>query len=202
MPSTKYFCVDPTDPSFTVVNYRAYLSPAQLEARKNRRLKNYTALQAKLSDPVEAFFYEKERLEIAAAKRAEKLPKNGGKTFRQLIHEAQLRSSSDRMPLMIRNPKNTTEKGQVVERKVVKNTRQRASRFQKKLESNADEGNFTTTAFDPDFIKSVKKMRRDKNLSQRDLSLLINVKEFEIRAFERNELPFDASLKALLTSQL
>lgn len=202
MPSTKYFTVDPEDNTYTVVCYRRSLTPAQTDARRLRRLRNYSQIQEKLADPVEAYYYEKEQNEIAAAKRAEKLPKNSGKTLRTLIHEIQMRSTSDRMPVVIKkNNANGTAK--TVERRTVKNTRgKQTSRIQKQLEANADAGLLNRVMFDPDFIHSVKVYRKNKGLTQASLAQLIHVKPNEIRAFEHNELIFDASLKALLTALL
>jgi len=145
--------------------------------------------------------YEKEQLEMRAAHRAMRLPENSGKTLRDLIHEAQLRGSNDRMPIIIR--KNNPNKSGDVERRVVKNKRgEKSSRFQKQLEQNADNGLLDKNLFEMDFIKQVKRYRSKNLLTQKDLAQKINVKEHEIRSFERNELLYDASLKALLTSVL
>ena len=201
MPSTKYFSVDPEDNTYTVVCYSKTLTPAQTDARRLRRLRNYSQIQEKLADPVEAYYYEKEQNDIAAAKRAEKLPKNSGKTLRTLIHEIQMRSSSDRMPTVLK--KNTNGTAKTVERRTVKNTRRKqTSRIQKQLEANADAGLLNRVMFDPDFIHSVKVYRKNKGLTQASLAQLINVKPSEIRAFEHNELIFDASLKAVLAAKL
>ena len=202
MPSQKYFVADPEDATFTLVCYRGVLTPAQTDARRLRRLRNYSQIQEKMADPMEAYFFEKEQNEIAAAKRLSKNPQNYGKTLRDLIHEVQLRSTNDRMPIILRNGKGEGA-AKTVQRKMVKNTRgKQSNRFQKQLEANADAGLLAKTLFDPDFIKSVKVFRKNKALTQAALAQLINVKEHEIRSFERNELVFDASLKALLSAQL
>jgi ribosome-binding protein aMBF1 (putative translation factor) len=199
--NSAYFYPDPEDETYTVVCYRKEISQAQRDARRLRRLRNYTALQEKLADPMEYFRYEKEQLEMRAAHRAMRLPENSGKTLRDLIHEAQLRGSNDRMPIIIR--KNNPNKSGDVERRVVKNKRgEKSSRFQKQLEQNADNGLLDKNLFEMDFIKQVKRYRSKNLLTQKDLAQKINVKEHEIRSFERNELLYDASLKALLTSVL
>ena len=199
--NSAYFYPDPEDKTYTVVCYRKDLSPAQRDARRLRRLRNYTALQEKLANPMEAFLYEKEQLEMRAAQRAMRLPKNSSKTLRELIHEAQLRGTNDRMPIIIR--KNNLHKTGEVERRVVKNKRgEKTTRFQKQLEQNADQGLLDKNLFDPDFIKQVKRYRAKNSITQKDLALKINVKEHEIRSFERNELLYDASLKALLSTVL
>jgi len=200
--SSKYFYPNPEDSTFTVVCYRTDMSPEKREARRLRRLRNFTALQEKLADPMEAYQYEKEQLELAAAKRAMRLPKNSGKSLRDLIHAAQLRGTSDRMPIIIRKT-SLNKTGEVVERRVVKNKRgEKSTRFQKQLEQNADQGLLDKNMFDPDFIKMVKRYRAKNTMTQKELAQKINVKEHEIRSFERNELLYDASLKALLSTLL
>jgi DNA-binding XRE family transcriptional regulator len=200
--NSAYFHPDSEDSTFTVVCYRKNMTDAQRDARRLRRARNYAALQEKLADPMEAYLYQKEQLEQAAAKRAMKLPKNSGKTLRELIHLAQLRGTNDRMPIIIRKT-SLTKQGGEVERRMVKNTRgQKSTRFQKQLEKNADEGLLEQTLFDPEFIKQVKRFRAKTNLTQKDLAQKINVKEHELRAFERNELLYDASLKALLSTAI
>ena len=200
--SSKYFYPSPEDKTFTVVCYRKDMSPEKREARRLRRLRNFTALQEKLADPMEAFQYEKEQLELASAKRAMRLPKNSGKSLRDLIHEAQLRGTNDRMPIIIRKT-SLHKTGEVVERRAVKNKRgEKSTRFQKQLEQNADQGLLDKNMFEPDFIKMVKRYRAKNTITQKELAQKINVKEHEIRSFERNELLYDASLKALLSTLL
>jgi DNA-binding XRE family transcriptional regulator len=198
----KYNYVDPDDNTFTVVCRHPSYSQAEIDKRRLYRLRNYSQIQEKLADPMEAYFYFKEMNDIATAKRNERLPKNNGKTLRELIHEVQLRSNNDRMPLILKNGKGAGST-MTVQRKMVKNTRNKQSnRFQKQLETNADAGLLKRILFEQDFIQSVKAYRKNKALTQAELAKRLNVKEYEIRAFERNELIFDAGLKALLAAQL
>lgn len=155
------------------------------EVRRRNAKKRAAELQLIMSDPVSAYDYNRDLIVKSVARRMEKDLKYRNWTRKQLYQCAFANFDNSDAP--VRFHKHQAQHGPKPKKT-----------YERTVESNAEVGNYTITKFDPDFIETVKSFRNARGLTQHDLGVLVNRTEPQIRAFEKGDLPFDATFKALL----
>jgi DNA-binding XRE family transcriptional regulator len=196
------------DDGFKTVTYIRELSDHKISdearAERNERRREHSAMEAEISqDPVAAYLHEKQKEDMCTVRRLSKKPEFGTYTQKQILEYVKRTSSNDGMPIVVRRAK--AGEDEISPHKLLKDIKKsyRISRAERRIEKNAEEGKFEEhRQFDPEFISDVTAARNYRGMTQRDLALLVNVSENEIKAFEAGKLMYNGALRATLLWKL
>ena len=184
---------------YTYILYRKPRTERETKLRQLRAFKRECELEKIYADPMTAFKYERD-MEIRSRVRVlERQPKFAHLSTKDLVHYVKSFMNNDNEPLIIKNPNFATgKKPDDVDKP---HTSKQARRLHK-IEKNAEEGNFTVEVFEAELIEKIKQTRQHRSMTQKDLAMLVNRHESDIKALEKGELAFDRGLKALLLWKL
>jgi hypothetical protein len=200
----KWYTPDPepdcnNETGYTTVTYSKPMTEEERVERRKRAAAREEELDIIMSHPMTRFKYEREQKIEQTVKRLMKDPQNSKKTAKQLYQYVRGYLGNEGEPVIFIKPK--TSEQILEEKKIFKQKRQNDKR-EREIERNAEMGIFEIKEFDADFIASITKTRTQRKLSQKDLAMIVNQSERDIRDLEAGNLPFNGGLKSLLIWKL
>jgi hypothetical protein len=222
----KWYTPDPTpdcygETGYTTVTYRKLRTPEEIKERRKNAAKREADIDFIMSHPVSRYRYERENHINSTVKRLEKniptmlnkyvldfrSPKrksydpNYSRTTEALYHYVRNYIGNEGEPTVLLAIKTADELRKEEADKALH--KKRGTRRERILEQNAEDGVFVAPKeFTEDFISKIVKTRNLRNLSQKDLAMLVNRPERDIRDLEAGNMPFDGGLKSLLIWKL
>ena len=198
------YMADHQNPGFTIVTYKhELLTDEEQRARVTKGIDKKTMEQEIYSNPVTAYLYNKQLEDMCTVRRLSKQPKFSNYNTNQLLDHVKRNSSNDSMPLILRKAKHGSE--DISPHAILKGIKQvyRTSARERRIEQNAEAGKFEPRRyFTGEFIDQVKDIRNIRNMTQKDLALLVDVNEYDIRSFEAGDMTYNGTFRANLMRKL
>jgi DNA-binding transcriptional regulator YiaG len=175
------------------------------------------------SDPVTKYLYTRDAEQLSYARRLSRQPKWINKTWEETLKYVRQNWDNSAEPVMVgkrfnyggqeegysgkmtfRDQLNRVRKAHAQAANAPsgagssrRNWRERAQQHAS-VESKAEEGDYNLKMFSDDVVEQIKQARNARELSQKDLALLVNCPVADITKLEKGELAYDGSFKELL----
>jgi len=219
MPTKRFLSLDlefPMDtdgcegPAYKVTYRRADTrSEKQKERDRQRAIERLEIYRATMADPEKRYQFEKDQQVHSTAVRMQRDPRYGHWSLRELERHVRSFIGNAAEPLILRKGSKTADEDGSGRKR-----RPQVSGRTRRVESNAEAGNFTRKFFDPSFISLIRNTRASRTvddadaldgkrtMSQADLAQMVNRPVADIQNLENGTLPYDGYLKSLLIWKL
>jgi len=184
------------------------LTADQENEKRRSREKRLAFMEATMKDPVRRYWYERNQEINRVTTQLQKDHRYSGWSKTMIRDHVSRSMSRDREPVVI-NPISDEDRDMGI---TSAHKRRRGTRRDAIIERRAEEGDLKQKMFDREFIDKIRQARErrsivgpdmeERQMTQRDVAVLVNVKPSVINDFESGNLAFDGALKAKLIWKL